>query len=365
MRRKRLQKIQSLPTLADVARRADVSTATVSRYLKREDSIKPALRARVSTAIAELDYVPHGAAQALASRRSHTIGAIIPALDNHIFAVAAQSMQLHLDPEGYTLLLANSDYDPERELKQLRSMIQRGLDGVLLVGQHHTAEVYELLAQQRIPYLNCWVFDPQSTHPTLGFDNADGARRVTRYLLDLGHRNIGMIAGQQQGNDRATQRVQGVQEALAERGLTLQPRTFREVPYTIAAARSAYLDLHQTASELTAIVCGNDILAMGVLFECQRLGVDVPGELSVTGYDDINIVGDMTPALTTVHVPARTIGKRAAESLLQQVHGEAMTHSIRLDADLIVRNSCAPPQTATDPSSAARPDRHRPEIPDR
>jgi LacI family transcriptional regulator len=102
-----------------------------------------------------------------------------------------------------------------------------------------------------------------------------------------------------------------------------------------------------------------------VLFECQRLGVDVPGELSVTGYDDINIVGDMTPALTTVHVPARTIGKRAAESLLQQVHGEAMTHSIRLDADLIVRNSCAPPQTATDLSSAARPDRHRPEIPDR
>jgi LacI family transcriptional regulator len=341
---KRLQEGRKLPTLSDVARRAEVSTATVSRYLKSDDSIKPALRERVSRAIAELDYVPHGAARALASRRSHTIGAIIPALDNHIFAVAAQSMQHHLDPAGYTLLLTNTDYDPERELNQLRSMIQRGLDGVLLIGQQHTASVYELLAQQRIPYLNAWVFDPRSDHPTLGFDNAEGARRVTRYLLDLGHRHIAMIAGQQHGNDRAAQRVQGVREALAERDLSLPAKLFREVPYTIAAARRAYFDLHQTAPEVTAVICGNDILAMGVLFECQRLGVEVPRDLSITGYDDIDIVGDMTPALTTVHVPARTIGRRAAESLLQQVNGEPIAQPIRLDADLVVRDSCGPPR---------------------
>lgn len=351
MKRKRLQKNAQLPTLADVARRAEVSTATVSRYLKQHDSIKPALRERVAAAIAEFDYVPHGAAQALASRRSQTIGAIVPALDNHIFAVAAQAMQLRLDPEGYTLLLANSDYDAERELKQLRSMIQRGLDGVLLVGQQHRSEVYDLLDQQKIPYLNSWVFDPHSPHPTLGFDNAEGTRRITRYLMDLGHTQIGMIAGERRNNDRAAERVEGVRQALAERGLELPPRYFREAPYTIAAARSACLDLHQSAPEITALICGNDILAMGVLFECQRLGIEVPGDLSVTGYDDINIVGDMTPGLTTVHVPARAMGQRAAESLLLQVQGAAITHSIRLDAELVVRSSCAPP---------GRPQRPRP-----
>jgi LacI family transcriptional regulator len=339
---KKSQEPQSLPTLADVARVANVSTATVSRYLNGNEVLRPATAKRVSAAIDSLGYLPHGAARALASRQSFTLGAILPALNNQIFAAAAQAMQERLDSEGYTLLIANSDYSIEREFKQLQSLIQRGLDGVLLVGQSHSKALYHLLAQQQIPYLNSWVFDPHSPHPTLGFDNAEGARKITRYLLDLGHRRIGMIAGLQQSNDRAAARVTGVREALQERGLALLPAQLREAPYTITGGRQAFADLYHTSADLTAIVCGNDILAMGAIFECQRLGLEVPGDISITGYDDIDIVADMTPRLTTIHVPAEKIGQRAAEDLLQQISGEAARHSIYLDAELMVRDSCAP-----------------------
>lgn len=333
----------SLPTLADVARVAGVSTATVSRYLNGRDALKPATSERVSEAIQSLGYVPHGAARALASRQSFTIGAVLPALNNQIFATAAQAMQEALELEGYTVLLANSDYNSQREWKQLQSLMRRGVDGVLLVGQQHENALYDLLAQHQIPYLNSWVFEPHSPHPTLGFDNAQGSKALARYLLDLGHRRIGMVAGLQQGNDRARERVRGVREALQERGLTLGPSQFREAPYTIAGGRTACSELLHASPDITAIVCGNDILAMGAIFECQRIGIKVPEDLSITGYDDIDIVADMTPGLTTVHVPAEIIGRRAADLLLQQIRGEAASHSVCLDAELIIRQSCAPP----------------------
>ncbi|MBS3786097.1 MAG: LacI family DNA-binding transcriptional regulator, partial [Gammaproteobacteria bacterium] len=312
----------SLPTLADVARVAGVSTATVSRYLNGRDALKPATSERVSEAIQSLGYVPHGAARALASRQSFTIGAVFPALNNQIFATAAQSMQEALEPEGYTLLLANSDYNSQREVKQLQSLMRRGVDGVLLVGQQHENALYDLLAQHQIPYLNSWVFEPHSPHPTLGFDNAQGSKELARYLLDLGHRRIGMVAGLQLGNDRARERVRGVREALQEHGLTLGSSQFREAPYTIAGGRTACSELLRASPDITAIICGNDILAMGAIFECQRIGIKVPEDLSITGYDDIDIVADMTPGLTTVHVPAEIIGRREEERGGKKRRGE-------------------------------------------
>ena len=342
-RRKRLHKRPKGATLQDVAAKAEVSTATVSRCLNAPESVRLELRQRVERAVDELGYVPHGAARALASRRTYTIGAIFPALDNLIFATAAQAMQERLDPDGYTLLLANSGYKDAREFKQLQSLMTRGLDGVALIGEARPPAVYDLIARKQIPYVNAWVYRPESPHPTLGFDNAAAAHSLVQYLVDIGHRQIGMIAGIREGNDRAAERVRGVESGLAANGLALAPGAYRETKYTISGGRAALRAIRDTAPAVTAILCGNDILALGALFECQTLGVDVPGDVSITGFDDLEISKEMSPSLTTVHVPAAQIGARAADHLLRRLGGEDPGHATRFDADIVVRRSCAPP----------------------
>src|SRR3546814_4820534 len=145
--------------LSDVAAISGVSTATVSRCLNRPERVSADLRARVRTAIDALGYVPDAAARALASRRSRTIGAVVPTLSNPIFAAGVQGLETTLERRGYSLVLAGFDYDAERELRQARTLVERGVDGLMLAGLSHRAGLYELLASRRIPYVNTWVYD--------------------------------------------------------------------------------------------------------------------------------------------------------------------------------------------------------------
>ena len=209
--RKRLQRrLADRPTLHDVAAMAGVSTATVSRCLNEADAVRSELRERVQSAIAELGYTRHGAARALASQRSHAVGAVVPTLDNAIFATGIQAMQDRLSMAGYTLLLASSNYDVAEEFQQARSLIERGLDGLMLIGEARPPGLYELLDRKEIPYVNAWTYRPDSRHPSIGFDNRGSAYRIASYLMDMGHTRIAMIAGLTAGNDRAAERLDGV-----------------------------------------------------------------------------------------------------------------------------------------------------------
>ncbi|MDX1434877.1 MAG: LacI family DNA-binding transcriptional regulator, partial [Gammaproteobacteria bacterium] len=212
-RRRSKERGPATPRLEDVARRARVSTATVSRVLNRPSAVKPELRESVQRAVEALGYVPHGPARALASRRSNTIGAVIPTVDNAIFASSVQALQSRLYDAGLTLLLASSDYDEERERRQVQSLVERGIDGLILVGERRDAAIYDLLELKRIPYVNTWIYDDASPHACIGFDNRRGAERIAGYVLDIGHREIAMVAGITQGNDRAAERVEGVHAA--------------------------------------------------------------------------------------------------------------------------------------------------------
>jgi LacI family transcriptional regulator len=341
--RKRNQGRDSAATLQDVADAAKVSTATVSRCLNAPHRVTLELRQRVDAAIRQLGYVPHGAARALARQRADTIGAIFPAIDNLPFATAAKAIQDRLDPYGYTLLLANSADEDARELAQLRSLLTRGLDGVILVGEARCDDVYHLLATKAVPYVNTWTYNPDSPHPTLGFDNAEAARAVAQYLIDIGHRRIGMIAGPLARNDRVAARIEGVRTGLVANGLSLPDAVIEEAAYTISAGRTAVGRLRAAAPDLTALICGNDMLALGALFECQSQGLRVPQDLSITGFADLEISAEVFPPLTTVRVPAVEIGARAADYLLQVTTGGAPARATRLDAEIVVRGSSAPP----------------------
>jgi LacI family transcriptional regulator len=331
-------------TLRDVARDAGVSAATVSRALSTPDKVRADTLLRVLSAARERGYVPDGAARALREGRTRTVGAVIPTLDNAIFANATHALQKALDRRGYTLLLACHEFDLATEVHVARQLIERGVDGLVLVGLDHEAELFRTIDAAGVPYLVTWALDRSGRHPSVGFDNRAAAMRMVRYLLDMGHRSFAMIAGETAHNDRARSRVEGVTAALAAQGLRPPPERFVERPYTFAAGRDGMRALAALAPRPTAIVCGNDVLAIGALAECRASGIAVPGEISLTGFDDLEVAAMMTPALTTIHVPTHELGDTAAQTLLKLVSGEQVTRCHELAVDLVVRETTAPPR---------------------
>jgi len=340
--RNRLQKSGNSIKLSDVAAHAGVSTATVSRTLNSPAKVSAAVAGRVRDAIDELGYVPDAAARALASRRSRTIGALVPTLSNPIFADCIQAMEERLEGQGYALVVASTDYTLDKELRQARALLEHGVDALLLTGSAHDDKLYQILEDHAVPYVNTWAGGTNDGHPFVGIDNIEAARRLTGYLLDLGHRHLGMIAGISAENDRVRDRIAGVRRALDAKGLTLDPKHLIEKPYGIEHGREAMRDLLRQNPAPSAIIGGNDLLALGALLECQAQGLNVPKDISIAGFDDIDLAGHISPALTTMRVPTATMGRQAADYLLQRLSGDQATCEKTLDVELIVRASTAP-----------------------
>ena len=328
-----------------VARHAGVSTASVSRALNLPDSVSSDLRARIDAAISELGYIPDAAARALSSRRTRTIGAIIPTVDNAMFARGIEALQQYLSVQGYLLLLATSGYEPEVEQRQAQNMISRGIDGLILRGDVHTDALRRLLAAQQMPFVNVGVYHPGKPYPSIGADNEQAALRATTYLLDLGHTRIGMVAALSTHNDRASARVAGVRRALAARGLALPNAWYFEVHYHLDDARQAARALLSLEQRPTALICGNDVLAYGVMLEVERHGLHVPGDISVMGFDDLDWSRHLRPSLTTMHLPTDEVWTRAGEYLVRRLAGRSAALHHEVDASLVVRESTGPPRS--------------------
>jgi len=315
----------------------------VSRALSLPHKVKPATLQRVRQAVDALGYVAHGAARALATRRTRTIGAVIPTLANAIFAATTQALQKTLDDAGYTLLLASHEFDPEVELRVTRALIERGIDGLVLLGTTHDPGIFNAIAACGIPYVLTWALDPAGVHPCVGFDNRAAATRLTDYLLDIGHREFAMISGLTANNERARERLEGVRAALGSRGIALPADRVIEMPFTPAAGRAGLARMAQSGRMPTAVMCGNDLLASGALAECNARGLEVPRTVSITGFDDMEIAALVSPALTTVRFPSLDLGTYAARHLLSRLAGETVELRRELPVELVVRASTAAP----------------------
>ena len=331
-----------VPTVAAVAAAAGVSTATVSRVLNTPQAVRETLRRQVETAVAQLGYVPHAGARAMMLRRSGTIGAVFPTVDNAIFAKAIDALQRRLSEAGLQLLIATSDYDPDAEMRQALNLVTRGADALALCGAGQRSELLEFLRQRGLPCVHVMTLLPADAPMTsVGFDNAGAMAQAVRYLIDLGHRRIAMLAGVTRDNDRASARVAGVRRALHDAGLKLPPQRLVERRYSIAAAREGLRELMAARPAPTAIVCGNDVLAFGALLEAQRLGIAVPQALSIVGFDDLELARQLQPALTTVRVPAEEMWRAAADRLIAALRGEAVQRATEIEVALVVRESTA------------------------
>ncbi len=331
--------------LRDVARVAGVSTATVSRAMNNPEAVSEELRARIASVVDHLGWVPHGAARALATRRTGTIGAVFPTLTHGDFARAIQSLQHELSAGGYTLLLACSEYDPKQEYDQVRKLIERGVDAVMLVGEAHHPDISRLIQKNRIPFVNTFVYNPDTHGTCVGPDNRKALYRLTKYLIDLGHRSFGVVAQTAENNDRAQARLDGIRDALAEKSIAIQPRHFAQGRWGIHEGRELFRRILDKKPWPTAVICGNAYLSVGALLESQSMRIDVPGEMSIVGYDDIEMMSELPVTITTVRVLSDEVGRRAARLLIAKIENKNIDLDLECEAEIVVRQSSGPAKT--------------------
>ena len=331
--------------LRKVAEIAGVSTATVSRAMNNPELVSAELRERIASVVQRLGWVPHGAARALATRRTGAIGAVFPTLTHGDFARAIDGLQSELTRLGYTLLLACSEYNSDQEFQQVRKFVERGVDAILLVGELHHHDLKEFLARNGVPLLNMFVYNPETHGTSIGPDNHKALYRLTRHLIDLGHRRFGVIAQDSSTNDRAKARTQGIRDALAEQALAVRPDHFVVGQWTIREGRDLFRRIVSHEPKPTAVICGNGYLAVGAMLESQALGIRVPDEMSIVGYDDIEIMAELPVPITTVRVLSEQVGRRAGRHIAAVLEGRQEATEFECDAEIVARASSGPAST--------------------
>lgn len=328
----------------DVAELAGVSTATVSRTLNRPDQVEEATRRKVLKAAARLKYVPHGAARSLRSQRSKMIGAVVPSFDYALYARTTSALQQKLDAHGYSLVLAEHHYDLAAERRVAGQLIEHGVDAFVFVGLDHERGLFNLLRDYGRPYVLTWGVDPARKHPSIGFDNRAATLAMTRHLITLGHRRIGLLSAPIEGNDRARSRGAGVRDALAEHGLSLDPDCVQIAPISLKTAELAMTKMLSIPNPPTAVVATNDVFAVGAMMACRSRGLRIPQDISITGVDNTDLGATQTPGLTSIRTPIVEIGNAAAVQLIARLEGRDCETFSSFPIEIVVRGSTARPR---------------------
>ena len=339
----------SVPTLDDVAKAAGVSPATVSRSLNNPGLVSKNTLEKVQSAVEALGYAPNFGARAMASKRTMTIGAIIPTMENAIFARGIQAFQEKLHQHGYTLLVASSSYDPEIEAEQVRALVNRGADGILLIGYWREEGIYDFLKKRNIPFLLAWAWAANNALPAIGFDNRASMSRLCAKVLEMGHRRFAVISGIVEGNDRAANRLKGILEPLKLAGVDPDTVPIIQTPYDIDNGADAFETIMKGGSDPTVVMCGNDVLAVGAIQRAKEMGLRIPEDVSITGFDGIELARIVTPKLTTVDVPHAEMGRRAADELVRMVETGEQGQSVELRSTVKLEGSLSPRAANTPP----------------
>ena len=325
------------PSVRSIARATGLSVATVSRVLNGSNSVKDATRIRVLAAVQDLGYAPHPAARALATRRTRTIAAVVPTLEHSIFARFLNMVEVELARHGYGLIIATSGGACDQELRRVRELLDMGGEGLILSGLKHHPELIDLIETRRVPTVCTSIYDAGSTLPTIGYDNEKLGMEAIGYLQDLGHRRIAVVHGPLADNDRTRLRCAGIDHA-AKAQTELH---FFETNLVVAGGVTMARRFLGTTCRPTAALCLSDVLALGVLFEAGRQAVDVPGELSVMGFDDLDWAEYSQPSLTTIRLPTADMGRMTADALVDRLDHDIDLPSLCLPASIIPRTSTA------------------------
>lgn len=325
-------------TIADVARAANVSTQTVSRAINNKHEIRPATRLHVLAVADRLGYQPNGLARGLATDRTATLGIIVPDIANPFFVEIIRGAEDLALEHDYNIFLCNTVENPVREAAALRLLEQKRVDGIVLCSSCLAeGDLLPLLARQRAVVL---VNRPPvaGAAGAVWADSCLGMRLAVEHLLSRGRRRIGFLAGSEHTYDRRARRI-SYEGTLADHGIAVEPALVEScLPY-LADGAAATRRLLGRERGIDALICHNDLLAVGALQACAALGRQTPDDVAVIGFDDIPLASLVTPSLTTLRIPARQLGRRAAEMLFDDLGGYLTQRETVFTPELVVRAS--------------------------
>ena len=342
-----------MTSIKTVAQQAQVSIATVSRVLNGTKYVSPDVEKRVLDAIHSLNYQPNAPARNLRRQRTLSVGVLLPRLNDFFFSDLAYKLEKTLSAAGYNPLFCSTENDEEKEAGLVDNLITHRVDAVILVPAvpvHKSVGSVRRLLERSIPIV---LVDRAMTDYQLNqvlSNNDRGAYDATTYLLELGHRQIGVIdsgEGPKTAGEPGHERMKGIQRAMREQGSPLNPELvlFDKLD-NIEMGYHGTFKLLRDQPQVTAIFALTDAIAVGVLRAASELGLRVPYDLSVIGFDDIVLASHVIPRLTTVAQPVEQIGEKATELLLRQIHDpEVQPETVKLDTPLVIRESTAPPRS--------------------
>ncbi|HOL70160.1 MAG TPA: LacI family DNA-binding transcriptional regulator [Bryobacteraceae bacterium] len=327
--------------LEDVAKRAKVSTATVSRVLNDVGLVKSSTRARVLKAVRELNYHPNLHARTLAGGKNRTLGMVVSNLENPFFLDIFRALEAEAHRHKYEVVVANTDYRPQRLLASVHNLMGRRPAGLAMIVSEMEPSLMDELAGANIPVV---VYDVGATKPNITnirVNYGKGMEKMARYLHDLGHRRMAFV-GHHTSLGPLSVRKKSFVDMMAALTPEIEFTTMVETD-SPAGGRQAVRRILASGFRPTAVMCVNDYMAIGVLRELRDQGLSVPGDVSVTGFDNISLAEFTIPTLTTAHIPREKIGKLIFETLVpEQGRGTETSQEILIDPVLMVRESTGP-----------------------
>lgn len=332
-------------TIKDIAKIAGVSHTTVSRALHDNPALATATVERIKTLANDLGYIPSAAARGLKTNRSRVLGVIVRRIVDPFFAEVLHGIEDVLHAAGYSLFLAASHRDPEREKQVMQAMGERRVDGVIISSAQISPEQLRRLSSFNVPFvlINNQALDEPDVY-SVYHNDAYGSSQILRHLLELGHRRIAYLGNERGGRTNAKRR-EGYENAMQRAGLALDPRYLvlgtTGMPEGGALAMKRILALGDLP---TAVVCYNDMMAIGAIQAIQQAGLRVPDDISITGFDNVELAAYVTPPLTTFHQPRYELGHEAATMMLRVLNNDVDSkrpEMVTLHGELVVRQSTA------------------------
>lgn len=330
-------------TMEEIAKLAGVSLATVSRCIHSPHLVKKETRENINQLISKANYIYNATAGDLSRKRSSILGVIIPTAKSLVFSTSLLAIQEMAQQNNYSLITASSKYDSETESNLIKQFMERQLAGVILTGfVFGQKDLVKELSRRGMPCVVIWDKLDDSELSYVGFDNFKATYVATQYLIESRHRRIGLIVGPYTKVERVRKRLEGFKSALKDNGLTFDPEMVIEKEPTLLDGKEAMARLMSLKDRPTAVLAASDTLAVGAMAAARELGFRIPEDVSLVGFDDIDIAAYCNPPLTTVRVPAYEIGRIAMKIILNMI-SDFKEHRVQqycLDTNLVIRNSC-------------------------
>lgn len=333
------------PTIRDIAKTASVSHSTVSRALRNSSLVKSETVAIIRRIAEESGYRPSVAARSLVTHKTNSIGVVVTTIADPFVAEVVSGIEETANEHAYSVYLANSSADSDRELRVVRGFEERDVDGIIVTSSRVGAVYVPMLSQMRVPIVLVNNQHPAEFTHSVMIANFQASYAITRHLVQLGHKRIAYI-GDRFGYQSDTDRFGGYRAALDESDLPFTPEYVVHGDSKPESGRAAAEGLLRLPLPPTAIFCYNDMTALGVLRAIRMRGLSCPGDVSVAGFDDLFLAQYTDPPLTTIRQPRHEMGRLAMDTLLKLMSGAAFQQNTQVPGELILRESTAPPKAA-------------------